>query len=340
MSLEVMNLERWIGVGHPTGTECAQDEDEKMKDLREQKKPVISLAFYGIAALFFCGCLVWAYWPTLTAMAYKWQNDPQYSQGYLVPVFSALLLYLRRDMVRKSVTGIDLRGLVLIIFGAGLHVLTAYFNLDWVDGASLIPVVGGFFLLLGGPTFLKWAWPGVFFLIFMVPLPYSVETALGYPLQRIATVGSTFLLQTAGISAISEGTVILLSQSKIGVVEACSGLSMLLIFFAIATAIVILYQPPWLDRICLLLSAIPIAVIVNILRITATGMSQEFFGVEFAEKIFHDWAGWLMMPVAFGLLALEIWVLKVLFPVQDLSRKKPLGIPSLPRSMPFPLPRG
>jgi exosortase len=233
-------------------------------------------------------------------------------------------------MLKGATPKPDFCGLLLIASAALLHVISGYLNLDWIDGLSLLPLVGGFFLLIGGWLLLYWAWPSVFFLIFMVPLPYSLETALAYPLQRTATLGSTFLLQTFGFPALAEGNVILLSQSRIGVVEACSGLSMLLIFFAIATAIVILYQPPWLDRIILLLSAIPIAVMVNILRITVTGMSQEWFGEEIAEKIFHDWAGWLMMPAAFGLLALEVWLLRALFPFIDpFKEKKPLAIPGL-----------
>jgi exosortase len=289
-----------------------------------------SFLYWFIGAALFGGAALWAYWSTLSAMAYKWHNDPQYSQGYLVPAFSGLLLFLRRGMLKDIALRPSPMGLLLVAGGAILHIASGYLNMDWVDGLSLLPVVGGFFWLMGGWPLLLWAWPGVFFLVFMIPLPYSLETALAYPLQRMATVGSTYLLQTCGFSALAEGNIILLSQSRIGVVEACSGLSMLLIFFAIATAIVILYQPPWLDRIVLLLSAIPIAIIVNILRITVTGMAQEWFGEEIAEKIFHDWAGWLMMPMAFGLLILEVWLLRVLFPFTNpFKEKKPLAVPGL-----------
>jgi exosortase len=273
--------------------------------------------------------VIWAYWTTLAGMAYKWWNDPQYSQGYLVPAFSGLLLYLRRKQLVGAKLNPNFLGLLLIALGLGVHVLCGLFNVDWVDGMSLLIVVGGIFLMLGGWPMFRWAWPAVLFLFFMVPLPYFIETGLAYPLQRIATIGSAFLLQTTGFPAVAEGNVIFLSQTRIGVVEACSGLSMLMIFFAMATAVVIIYQPPWLDRIVLILSAIPVAVLVNVLRITATGMAQETFGQEAAEKIFHDWAGWLMMPVAFLLIAGLMWLLKVLFPLQAVERPKLAGFPNL-----------
>ena len=84
---------------------------------------------------------------------------------------------------------------------------------------------------------LEWAWPSIVFLAFMIPLPWRVENALGPPLQSIATTVSTYLLQTLGFMAFAEGNVIQLNEARIGVVEACSGLSMLITFVALSTAV-------------------------------------------------------------------------------------------------------
>lgn len=292
-------------------------------------KQDLSRTAIALLAVLFLTALVWSYWTTLTAMAYKWWNDPQYSQGYLVPFFSLVILYLRRDRLEKITTTLDPRGLILVVLGMLIHVACGFINQDWIDGISLMIVIAGLFWLFGGWSIMWWALPAVMFLIFMIPLPHSVETGLAYPLQRIATIGSLFLIQASGIPAVAEGNVIFLSQSRIGVMEACSGLSMLLIFFALAAAMVVIYRPPILDTVIIILSAIPIAIIVNILRITATGIAQEWFGEEAAEKIFHDWAGWLMMPVALGFLALEIWLLRKLVPVQDVSTHKHAGAASI-----------
>lgn len=288
-----------------------------------------SISSIGLLAALLVAALIWSYWTTLTAMAYKWWNDPQYSQGYLVPFFSLVILYLRRDRLEKITSTLDPRGLILVIVGMLIHIACGFINQDWLDGVSLLIVLAGLFWLFGGWSIMWWALPAVLFLIFMIPLPHSVETGLAYPLQRIATIGSLFLIQASGIPAVAEGNVIFLSHSRIGVMEACSGLSMLLIFFALAAAMVVIYRPPLLDSIILVISAVPIAIIVNILRITATGIAQEWFGEEAAEKIFHDWAGWLMMPVALGFLALEIWLLRILVPVQDVSMQKHAGAASI-----------
>jgi len=82
------------------------------------------------------------------------------------------------------------------------------------------------------------------------------------------------------------------------------------VFFALATAFAVVVRRPWVDKVILLASAVPIALASNILRITLTGVLYEC-GVagETAHLFFHDLAGWLMMPLALGLLWVELKVL-------------------------------
>jgi hypothetical protein len=87
--------------------------------------------------------------------------------------------------------------------------------------------------------------------------------ALAHPLQRIATVASTYALQTLGFAAYSEGNVIRLGEIRIGVKAACSGLSMMLIFSRLATAIAVVCRRPPLERGLIFVSAIPIALLAN-----------------------------------------------------------------------------
>jgi exosortase len=144
----------------------------------------------------------------------------------------------------------------------------------------------------------------------MIPLPYQFERALTGPLQRIGTEASVYVLQTLGFAAHAEGNVIVLRQIRIGVVEACNGLSMLLIFFALSTAVVMLIQRPWPDRVIIFLSAVPIALFCNIVRITATGILHVVAGRRLADLVFHDLAGWLMMPLALVLMGAELVLLR------------------------------
>ena len=260
-----------------------------------------------IGLLLLAPLLLWAYWGGLCNVAERWSTDPQYSHGYLVVAFALVLLWLRRDRLAGVVARPTWWGVPLLAVGTFLHLAGAYLYYDWVDVASLIPSLAGLCLALAGWGVLRWAWPAVAFLGFMLPLPYRLEVALAYPLQRLATLGSTYLLQTLGFATVAEGNVIVMDEVRIGVVQACNGLGMLLTFFALATAVAMVQRRPVLDKVFIVLSALPIAVLANLIRITATGVLHATVGTEIADLVFHDLAGWVMMPLALGMLWIELW---------------------------------
>jgi exosortase len=254
--------------------------------------------------------LCWAYWPSLGLMINRWTYDPRYAHGYLVPIFAVFLLWRDRGRLGSiRFTSSRWWGIAVLLLGCATHVAGGVLHNDWLALMSVLPSLGGVVLLWGGWTALRWAAPAIAYLAFMVPLPYRVEIALGWPLQRLATSASVYLLQTQGLAAVGEGNVIVLDHGRIGVVEACSGLSMMLLFVALSTGVAILVRRPWTDRLLLVLSAIPIALVVNILRITVTGVLNETVGGRVAQVVYHDLAGWLMMPTALLLMGLELWLL-------------------------------
>jgi exosortase len=255
------------------------------------------------------GCLVWALWPVLASMTGRWNTDPRYAHGYLVPIFAVALLWLRPSGMEGSKISGNSWGLVLVGLAAAVQLLGGYYRVDSVAGLALLPYLAGFSVLIGGWPALKWSWASIAFLVFMIPLPWRVENALGPPLQRVATTVSTYLLQTLGFMAFAEGNVIQLNEAKIGVVEACSGLSMLITFIALSTAVALVVKRPLLDRIVLVASAIPVALLANIIRITVTGILHDTVGGHVADAFYHDLAGWLMIPLALVLYWFEIWIL-------------------------------
>jgi exosortase len=279
----------------------------KLSDLcRSPQLPFLAALAVGVLAL------VWAYWTTLGDMAQRWARDPQYSHGYLVPGFAVLLLCLRRRQLAGDVAGSWL-GWPVLVLGLALRLVGAFFYFVWLDDVSLLPCLAGLFLLFGGRTGLRWAWPAVAFLLFMVPLPHRVSVSMAAPLQDFATTTSTFLLQTLGFPALAEGHIIRLNEVEIGIVEACSGLRMLVIFFALSTGVALVIRRALWEKLVLVFSAVPIALAVNVVRITVTGILHETVGSEWANAVFHDLAGWLMMPLALAALGLELHLLNRLF---------------------------
>jgi exosortase len=254
-------------------------------------------------------CFFWSYWTTLGAIAHEWKTNSVYSHGYLVPLFALVLLGLRWmkvDGIKPTPNWVTGCGFLLV--AVSLRLASAYYYIPWFDFLSLVPCLAGLCLLLAGVPYLAWCWPAIGFLVFMLPLPHRLETGLRQPLQRLATQGSTYLMQTLGCPAFAEGNIIVLRDRSLGVAEACSGLSMLLVFFAMATAVALIIRRPWWEKGLIVLSAVPIAVIANVGRITATGLLYQLGRSQEAEIVFHDLAGWLMMPAGLAMIGVELKV--------------------------------
>ncbi len=194
-----------------------------------------------------------------------------------------------------------------------MNFLGDYTFFTWLDSISFLASLAGLCGLLGGQAALRWAWPSIAFLIFMVPLPYRVETSLGAPLQRLSTVVSAYALQVFGIPAFSSGNTIVIRDFTIGIVEACNGLGASYMVLACSVGAALMIHRPLSDKLILIMSAIPIALVANATRITLTGLLHEMMGKGAAEELYHGLAGWLTMPLALVLLYLVYQLLLRLF---------------------------
>src|SRR6185437_3442941 len=227
--------------------------------------------------------LAWAYWPALTGLVQRWTHDRHYSHGFIVPGLALVVWWVRRRAYPVAEARPSWWGLPVLLAGAGLRLIGGYYYLDWFDGLSLLPVLLGLVLLVGGWPLARQMGPAIGVLFFMLPLPFQFEGALSAPLQRLGTVVSTFALQTLGVPAVSEGNIILIDDMNIGLLEACNGLGMLSAFFAISTTVALVIKRSLSDRLIIFLSAIPIGVLMNLLRLTATGLVYAVIGAPAAQ---------------------------------------------------------
>jgi exosortase len=256
--------------------------------------------------------LGWAYWPTLQFLFGKWIDDPQYSHGFLVPLFSLYLLKNKREALLAPMTGWPILGGSLLALMIAVRGLAGGLLFHQLDCLALLISLAACVLMLGGGTMLRLTWPAIVFLIFAVPLPYELERNVGGPLRIAATQASTYLLQTFGFPAIAEGNVILIDEIKLGVVEACSGLKMLVTFAAFSVGAALLANRTGFEKIMVLLGIVPIALFSNVFRIVSTGIALTFISHTPTTDFLHDLFGWLMMPLGLALLGLELSILKKL----------------------------
>jgi exosortase len=127
-------------------------------------------------------------------------------------------------------------------------------------------------------------------------------------LQLIASRLATEIMQSAGIPVLREGNVIHLSETSLEVVEACSGIRSLISLLAVGTIFAYFSQHRFWKRAVLVAACFPIAVFVNSLRVSVTGILAHHYGIESAEGFFHGFSGVVLFAVAF-LVMLSIGML-------------------------------
>lgn len=265
-----------------------------------------------------------AYAPSFRFLVDQWSRDPNYSYGFFVIPIAAMIFWSRRELLVGSRIGLrwwPLLFLPLLMVVAVRHPLYEW-NEQFLETATVPFVAAALVLAVGGWSLMRVAYPSLIFLLFMIPLPTSVNQWLARPLQNLATIGSVSLLQLFGMPVMSEGNVIIIGATPLEVARACNGLSMLLSFVTLIAAVVILVERPAWERFILMLSAVPIALVSNIIRITVTAVCYHSFGPELGEKYAHDYAGWMMMPLALVLAWLELCLMSWVFQdVEDLDSK-------------------
>jgi exosortase len=278
------------------------------------KKSSVGVAL-GVSAL--AVTFLWAYWSTIGELVTTWNNEPDYSHGFLVPALAGFFLWTARERFPGFQFQFAWPGLLLVLLSLTLRLTAGFYYIPQIDGWSIPLWIAGVVWTFGGWSLARWAMPAMLFLYFMVPLPFRVERMLSLPLQTTATSLSVWALQCLGQPAIDEGHTIHLGTHRLEVEQACSGLRMLVGILALAVAYLLIFPKTWWERALLLASVVPVAMAANTIRIVATGLLYQYVSGDAGKKFTHDFAGWTMIVIAATLFGGVLWYLKKLLPEHE-----------------------
>ena len=257
----------------------------------EAKSSITTFPKDFLVALFlFLAALFFLYFPILKKLVYDWWIDPNYSHGFLIPIFSLYFIWLKKDRFDVQKIKPSWWGLLIVFCGLGLLLL------GWIAGELFTQRVSFLVVLWGGLYFLfGWSWARelifpVGLLFFSIPIPYVIYNSLTFPLKLLATKLATNLLQMIGMSVYRDGNIIVLPNTTLEVIDACSGIRSLISLLAICTILSYFLRKFWAKAV-LILASIPIAIAVNVLRIFITGILSNKYGQRAAEGFFHTFSG-------------------------------------------------
>lgn len=253
----------------------------------------------SVVTLLFVVILTGLYWQTFPALILDWWADPNYSHGFLVPLFSAFLIWHQWDALKRFTPSGSWVGLPLLFGGIAMLVLGDIAAEEFLQRTSFIVLIAGLMLFhLGTAIFRRVAFP-IAFLFFMVPLPFIVFNAIAFPLQELAAHNAEWMLDLLGIPVLRDGNIIHLKDVSLGVTEACSGIRSLISLLALSVAWAHLTLPRVGLMIVLVIAAVPVTIMANAGRIVLTGLISQYFGVAYAQGFFHSFSGWIIFLFAF-----------------------------------------
>jgi len=267
-------------------------------------------AFMWLGAAVLLLTVIWSYWtPTIAELWTIWNRSDEYSSGMLVPFIAIYIVWLRRKSIMACPIRPSIWGLLGLVGAQALRFFGLFFMYASAERISLVLTIAALVLLLFGWK-LFWKVASVLaFLFLMLPLPNRLQTAATLPLQDWATSSAVFCLETLGYEVAREGNIINLAGTMVAVVEACNGLRMITAFFVISGFVVLLVQRRWWEKLIILASAVPIALICNTLRLVITAIAFTWIDSQRWEGVFHDYGGLAMMPLALGIVVFELWLL-------------------------------
>ncbi len=205
---------------------------------------------------------------------------------------------------------------------------------DWTSDTGVVITLFGLVLLLCGWKVMRIAWFPIVFLMCAVPWPPLIYSKVAMPLQMLAARVAVWVLNLTGVDAAQGGTKIFMPRPNmpdraLNVAEACAGMRSLMTFISVAAAVAFLSVRPMWQRIILTLSAVPIAIFCNVMRVSGQGLLDHYFTEKMSEGFAHAFVGLIMLMPAFFLILLVAWILDQLFIEEDDSsgpRKPPPGI--------------
>jgi exosortase D (VPLPA-CTERM-specific) len=266
----------------------------------------IGLAWLAVVTL----AAGWFFLDGLDALIEAW-SLPEYSHGPLIPILSGLL-FLRqlKEFPPQPGPKRDRWVGVTVIFAAvAMGAVGKMANISDIVAYATILWVGGILLVSFGWNTGRHFWPPVLHLVFMLPLPGVLYFKLNTWLQLISSELGVFFLQLVGVPVFLEGNIIDLGILRLHVAEACSGLRYLFPIMSFSYVFAVLYRGPMWHKTVLLISAAPITVLMNSVRIAVAGVIAQEYGTDWLDGFTHFFEGWVIFITCVAILFGLAWVM-------------------------------
>jgi exosortase len=255
-------------------------------------------------------------------LSIQWRIDDNYSHGFLVPLVSGFFAWQWCRSQGWPRQGAVRAGLALLVAGGVINLAALLLGQPLLDFLALAILLYGLAVMLGGAAWARGLTFPILFLFFMFPLPGFIIDTVALWLQSIVSSLAAFVLKMF-LPVYREGNKFWLPGGEFEVGEACSGLRQMLAFAALALIVAHLSQRSFVFKVLIVLSAIPVAIVANLLRVVLMAFVARWLGADWIDHtplgprwLGLDWhAAWGLLTMAAGLglyLAVAWWLGRLL----------------------------
>lgn len=241
---------------------------------------------------------------TIVKLVNDWSTDDNFSHGFLVPFIAGYMIWHHREHLTRIPIKSGHWGYLLLLGGMLFHIAGNIGAELFIQRVSIILTLMGLTTILFGVEVFKKTLVPLLYLLLMIPIPAIIWNKIAFPLQLFAAELSSDIISMIGITVLREGNILHLANTTLEVVDACSGLRSLMSMLALSAAFAYISSMKNTGKWILFFSAIPIAIAVNIIRLTVTAILSRYVGPETAQGFMHDVSGFAIFFVALILLYL------------------------------------
>jgi len=286
--------------------------------------------------------LAFVYFNVIVKLANDWWHDENYSHGLLIPFVVAFILWQERKRLSETK-----RDPWIWIGGGGiawslfmLWAGTAGAEL-FVQRVSLVVMLVSVVVYFFGARLVQLLAIPLFLFVLSIPIPQIIFNRVAFPLQLFASRCAVSAMWFFNIPVLRQGNVIEMmprgatEPKRLAVVEACSGIRSLMTLITLAVIYAYFTKPKgqagsggdrkskvrtslssvtlWRSLI-LIVSAVPIAILTNAVRVSGTGVLAHYYGTRVADGFFHEFSGWVIYIAAALLLFATAWIFDRIVP--------------------------
>jgi exosortase len=246
-------------------------------------------------------CLA-TYAPVLYKLAHDWWILPDFSHGFVVPLFSAYIIYEQRNQLACVPLKASWGGVILLAAAMFLLIAGQIGAELFISRFSLVLTIAALVVLFAGWQMFRAIWFPWAFLFLMIPIPTIIFNQVTFPLQLVASKFAAAVLPLLNVPVLREGNIINIPAMPLEVAEACSGIRSLMTLGTLALMYSYFAEEVTWRRVVLVAASVPIAVVANASRVIGTGLCVQYWEPDKALGFFHEFSGWAIFMLSLVLL--------------------------------------